>query len=223
MTANDQTNGATNGHANGHANGEQKEEIVLTKVSEFPLSTNGLEDLATFIDTDAGLALVSKVDLPAGSHFAYLTSHVPQEKPIWRTIQTSKNTHTDPRSALLYMNHSCAPSVEVHVFSPNENGKYPSAPPDGSSPKSDYSKLITEHGLAGEVKIARNRDIKKGDHLTFFYPSTEWAMDRPFDCLCGAPKDVCLGSVQGSKYIPNEKIDTWFVNDHIKSLKKAQQ
>ncbi|KAF1825322.1 uncharacterized protein K489DRAFT_299268, partial [Dissoconium aciculare CBS 342.82] len=110
--------------------------------------------------------------------------------PIWRTIQTSKNTHTDPRSALLYMNHSCQPS------------------------------LLTEHGLAGEVKIARDRDIKKGDHLTFFYPSTEWAMDRPFDCLCGAPEGVCLSSVQGSKYIPNDRIGQWFVNDHILSLKK---
>jgi hypothetical protein len=121
------------------------------------------------------------------------------------------------------MNHSCQPSVEVHVFSPDENGRYPSAPPDGGAPKSDISKLLTEHGLAGEVKIARDRDIKKGDHLTFFYPSTEWAMDRPFDCLCGAPEGVCLSSVQGSKYIPNDRIDQWFVNDHILSLKKASQ
>jgi hypothetical protein len=31
-----------------------------------------------------------------------------------------------------------------------------------------------------------------------------------------------LGTVQGAKYIPKDKIDTWFVNDHIKSLKNAQ-
>lgn len=217
--SNGHTNGVSNG-TNGHHH-EQKEEVVLTKVSEFPLSTNGLEGLADFIDTPAGLCLISKVSLPAGSHFAYLTSHVPQKKPIWRTIQTSATTHTDPTSALLYMNHSCAPSLEVHVYSPDAAGKYPSQPPDGP-PKSDISKLLTEHGLAGEVRVARDRDLQKGEPLTFFYPCTEWAMDRPFDCLCGAPQDVCLGTVQGSKYIPDDKIGRWFVNDHILQLKKAE-
>jgi len=219
---NDHTNGVTNGTTNGHR-AEPKEEVVLTKVSEFPLTTNGLTELADFIDTPAGLCLISKVSLPAGSHFAYLTSHVPQKSPIWRTIQTSATTHTDPTSALLYMNHSCAPSLEVHVYSPDPaTGKYPAGPPDGSAPKSDISKLLTEHGLAGEVRVARDRDLKTGEPLTFFYPCTEWAMDRPFDCLCGAPADVCLGSVQGSKYIPDEKIGRWFVNDHILQLKKTE-
>ncbi|KAG0228217.1 hypothetical protein BGX31_006681, partial [Mortierella sp. GBA43] len=31
-------------------------------------------------------------------------------------------------------------------------------------------------------------DIKKGDSLTFFYPSSEWEMDQPFPCWCGAEK-----------------------------------
>ncbi|MGK7904081.1 MAG: SET domain-containing protein-lysine N-methyltransferase [Hormoscilla sp.] len=26
--------------------------------------------------------------------------------------------------------------------------------------------------------------IEIGEELTFFYPSTEWSMDRQFDCLC---------------------------------------
>ena len=37
--------------------------------------------------------------------------------------------------------------------------------------------------------------IAPGDELTFFYPSTEWAMASPFDCVCGSPR--CLGRVAG--------------------------
>ncbi|KAI8057014.1 hypothetical protein BDF22DRAFT_740530 [Syncephalis plumigaleata] len=32
------------------------------------------------------------------------------------------------------------------------------------------------------------RDIASGEEMTFFYPSTEWNMDQPFDCWCGADK-----------------------------------
>ena len=28
------------------------------------------------------------------------------------------------------------------------------------------------------------KDIQLGDELCFFYPSTEWEMNCPFDCLC---------------------------------------
>lgn len=85
-----QTNGSSNGEA-----------IVLTTESEYPLTVNGLQDIAGFEPSEAGLRLVSKISAPAGAHFAYLTSHEPMPKPSWKTIQTSVNTHTDPQSALL--------------------------------------------------------------------------------------------------------------------------
>ena len=44
------------------------------------------------------------------------------------------------------------------------------------------------------------RDIAAGEELTYFYPSTEWEMDRPFRCLCGAPD--CVGVVSGAKAPP---------------------
>ncbi|MDE5111337.1 MAG: SET domain-containing protein-lysine N-methyltransferase, partial [Trichodesmium sp. St7_bin2_1] len=28
------------------------------------------------------------------------------------------------------------------------------------------------------------RNIEIGEEFTFFYPSTEWSMDRGFDCIC---------------------------------------
>jgi hypothetical protein len=72
-----------------------------------------------------------------------------------------------------------------------------------------------EHGLAGEVKVARDRGVEPGDALTFFYPSTEWKFDRAFDCLCGAPKGVCVGKVQGASAIDYKTLDRWFINEHI--------
>lgn len=83
---------------NGASNDEA---IVLTTESEYPLTVNGLQDIAAFEHTDAGLSLVSKISAPAGAHFAYITSHAPMPSPSWKTIQTSPSTHTDPRSALL--------------------------------------------------------------------------------------------------------------------------
>ncbi|KJX98857.1 hypothetical protein TI39_contig385g00030 [Zymoseptoria brevis] len=196
---------------NGNSNGEK---VVLTTESEFSLSVNGLQDLATFEHTPAGLCLVSKVSLPAGAHFTYLTSHVPQPRPTWRTIQTSKTTHTDPRSALLYMNHSCAPSIEVHIYSPDKDGKYPTTPPNGASLNGESGHPL-EYGLAGEIKVSRDRGVEPGEPLTFFYPSTEWKFDRSFDCLCGAGKGVCVGNVQGASAIDYKSLDRWFINEHI--------
>lgn len=83
---------------NGASNDEA---IVLTTESEYPLTANGLENIAGFEHTEAGLSLVSKISAPAGAHLAYITSHAPMPNPSWKTIQTSANTHIDPRSALL--------------------------------------------------------------------------------------------------------------------------
>ncbi|KAK4627171.1 hypothetical protein CLAFUW4_04419 [Fulvia fulva] len=202
-----------NREVNGEVNGTQD---PLSKTSAYDLSINNLQDLVSFVDTPAGLCVVSKISAPAGAHFSYITSHAPQPSPTWKTIQTSATTHTDPRSALLYMNHSCEPSLEVNVFSPDANGKYPKQPPTGS--RNGEVLNISELGLAGEVTVSGSRGIEPGDALTFFYPSTEWNFDRAFDCLCGAPKDVCLGQVKGASAIERQKLDKWFFNDHILKL-----
>ncbi len=47
------------------------------------------------------------------------------------------------------------------------------------------------------------KDIKIGEELTFFYPSTEWEMVQPFDCFCKSEK--CLSRIEGASKI---KIDT---------------
>lgn len=45
-------------------------------------------------------------------------------------------------------------------------------------------------------------DIKSGEEFRFFYPATEWEMDEPFDCSCGASN--CLGSITGAANLPSE-------------------
>lgn len=43
--------------------------------------------------------------------------------------------------------------------------------------------------------------------MTFAYFSTEWDMDQPFACLCGASQ--CLGTIRGAKDIPAEVLGRW--------------
>jgi len=52
--------------------------------------------------------------------------------------------------------------------------------------------------------------------LNFFYPSTEWEMDRPFICLCGAPQ--CVRLVAGAKYLAIDTLSRYFVNQHIRDM-----
>ena len=66
--------------------------------------------------------------------------------------------------------------------------------------------------------IVGPKGIKSGDPITFFYPSTEWDMARPFDCFCGS--ENCLKIIKGAKYISEEQLQGWFVNKHIWDLKK---
>lgn len=44
--------------------------------------------------------------------------------------------------------------------------------------------------------IKQLRDIRIGDEVTFFYPSTEWSMQNPFECTCGSKQ--CIGWIAGA-------------------------
>lgn len=67
---------------------------------------------------------------------------------------------------------------------------------------------------AMEARVIDGRQLKKGDELTFFYPSTEWDMAQPFDCNCGAG-DLCLGVVQGAKHLSRQKLEQYRLSKHI--------
>jgi hypothetical protein len=66
--------------------------------------------------------------------------------------------------------------------------------------------------------------IRKGDELTFFYPSTEWSMSEAFECHCGSAH--CLGRIQGAAHLDDETLRPYDLSDHIKDmlwLRKLEQ
>jgi hypothetical protein len=71
--------------------------------------------------------------------------------------------------------------------------------------------LDTEHLLM----VAR-RNIAKGEELSFFYPATEWEMDAPFICLCGAVN--CIHVVAGARFLPLSTLENHYLNRHIREM-----
>jgi hypothetical protein len=60
------------------------------------------------------------------------------------------------------------------------------------------------------------RDIAKGEELSYFYPSTEWVMARPFLCLCGAAN--CIRIVAGARQLSTDVLARYFINEHIRAM-----
>ncbi|KAG7531975.1 hypothetical protein FFLO_03982 [Filobasidium floriforme] len=110
--------------------------------------------------------------------------------------------HFELNSDLLFINHSCEPNV---FFDLTER-------PARSTPRQP-----ADFPSSWKLKTL-SKGIKKGETLTFFYPSTEWDMGVPFDCLCGSEK--CLGKIGGAKHVSSDVLDKQeFINQHIKDLK----
>jgi hypothetical protein len=66
------------------------------------------------------------------------------------------------------------------------------------------------------MEVVALADIAAGDELTFFYPSTEWAMAQSFDCYCDS--DRCLGTIQGAAYLPEEVLGRYRFTEFIRTL-----
>ncbi|KAL9045124.1 MAG: hypothetical protein Q9214_001793 [Letrouitia sp. 1 TL-2023] len=124
----------------------------------------------------------SLVSLPAGSLFTPITNHFFIPERTWPSVEAPDGRHTDLNSDLFYVNHSCAPSLEM-----------------------DMTKM--------EARVSRYRDLREGDILTFFYPSTEWHMVQPFECFCN--EEVCLGRIVGSEQLERAKMRGYWLNPHI--------
>jgi hypothetical protein len=64
------------------------------------------------------------------------------------------------------------------------------------------------------MQMVARRDIEQGEELSFFYPSTEWEMDAPFICLCGATN--CIHVVAGARFLSLSTLEHHFLNRHIR-------
>ncbi|KAI0825892.1 hypothetical protein BC629DRAFT_1451389 [Irpex lacteus] len=95
-------------------------------------------------------------------------------------------------SDLVYANHSCEP---------NTFWDFTSADPS-------------------EWHVRALKVIEVGDEITFFYPSTEWSMDQPFECRCLASD--CLGRIAGAETLSVSELHKYDVNPWIISLLEAK-
>lgn len=69
--------------------------------------------------------------------------------------------------------------------------------------------------VRGRAVIAL-RPIHPWDELTFNYNTTEFNIEEPFECRCGAP--LCTGQIQGFKHLPTAQRERLrpFLADHLK-------
>jgi hypothetical protein len=128
---------------------------------------------------------VSLVNLPPGAVFARITNPTPATV-AYSSVQASRDLHIELNCDLVYINHSCKPSL---VF--------------------DMQRW--------EVRVSEDGEgLKEGDELTFFYPSTEWSMAQPFNCLCKTGE--CAGEIKGAKDMSREILGRYWLNKHIEEM-----
>ena len=64
--------------------------------------------------------------------------------------------------------------------------------------------------------LAGPKGLSIGDELTFFYPSSEWAMAQPFDCFCGTSK--CRGRIDGAGKMSAKQLEGLWLNGYIREM-----
>ncbi|KAM3524032.1 hypothetical protein NHJ13051_004745 [Beauveria bassiana] len=148
------------------------QEVVIVNETEFTTKSLSRVALPPF-------ALFARLDFPPCTEAA---------EPTYATVQMGRNRHLNLNSDLLYINHSCEPS------------------------------LIFDTG--NKIIIAGPNGLQPGDELTFFYPSTEWEMAQPFQCLCGTP--TCRGTIDGAKKMTSAQLDGLWLAKHIRELRAEQ-
>ena len=65
------------------------------------------------------------------------------------------------------------------------------------------------------MELIALKAIEPGEEFTFFYPSTEWFMAEPFNCLCGEAN--CIGVIKGAKEINSYTLSQYRLTDFIQS------
>jgi hypothetical protein len=131
---------------------------------------------------------VSLVSLPPHAIFARISNPTPATV-AYSSVQASRDLHIELNCDLVYINHSCDPSL---VF--------------------DMQRW--------EVRVGK-KGLQEGQELTFFYPSTEWDMAQPFDCLCGS--GACRGRISGARDMSEDVLAGYWLNGHITELLEARK
>lgn len=64
-----------------------------------------------------------------------------------------------------------------------------------------------------KMEVICLQDVREGEELCFFYPSTEWSMAEPFRCTCGKPQ--CLGWVSGAADLSDEVLEKYQLGGYV--------
>ncbi|KAG8699573.1 hypothetical protein FRC09_006538 [Ceratobasidium sp. 395] len=139
---------------------------------------------------DFNSGLTSLQHHKAGKVITRLTGTT-KTKKSWSTVQhgVGPEDHIELNSVLVYANHSCSPNTAFDLTSPNK----------------------------AEWNFRALRDIRVGEELSFFYPSTEWDMDQAFECKCGA--ENCLGRISGAKDLSRAQLEQrGFISSYISEM-----
>ncbi|KAH8703102.1 hypothetical protein BGW36DRAFT_368820 [Talaromyces proteolyticus] len=138
-------------------------------------------------DKPFGSGAISLVSLPAGAVFARIEEDVISTVPAQRYTTVQLN-----RTRHIELNSDlvyCNHSCDPSVVF-------------------DMQKM--------EVRVVDHRPLKTEEPVTFFYPSTEWNMDQPFDCTCGSEK--CKGRITGANNMERAKLEEYWLNEHVVQL-----
>ncbi|CAN9211214.1 unnamed protein product [Alternaria alternata] len=160
-----------------HTNGKSSTKPVITP------SSTVTSQIPAWVKPD--LSRLLRVEHNPGAVFARITNPTPATV-AYSSVQASRDLHIELNCDLVYINHSCKPSL---VF--------------------DMQRW--------EVRVSEDGEgLKEGDELTFFYPSTEWSMAQPFNCLCKTGE--CAGEIKGAKDMSREVLRRYWLNKHIEEM-----
>lgn len=71
-----------------------------------------------------------------------------------------------------------------------------------------------------QMQVVALKSIKRGEELTFFYPSTEWEMVQPFVCNCGSSE--CLQLINGASHLDKSTLEKYRLTDFIMQQSKQK-
>ena len=63
------------------------------------------------------------------------------------------------------------------------------------------------------MELKSLRFIQSGTEVAFFYPSTEWKMNEPFNCSC--VNDECLQQIKGASFLNQDSLTKYRLNDFV--------
>jgi hypothetical protein len=136
----------------------------------FPLKVNGVHAFARYRDAaipGVGAALEARAALPRGAHLCFITTATPAPARTWSSVQAGADAHVELNSALVYINHSCRPSVEFHMrgaaaTSPTADTAADPAATAAETSKAGVGGALSSRGLANGVASSKRNNNSGG-------------------------------------------------------------